>query len=315
MNKTALVMAETFRNVTGGLKTRFEPGDEDLIRSAWETARATFGPVIGWAFPSNTAVVSLTGRECALNCAHCGGHYLEVMLSAAQAVEAGKSGLRSSCLVSGGCTPDGRVPLVDNEDVLQDLYRAYGGRLNFHVGLVGPREAQLLERLSATVSFDLVGDDETVREVFGLDRRAEDYVASLRLLKRGVRVFVHICVGLRGGVLSGEYNALRMLKSVRSNLAGLVFIVFIPTRETRFFDRQPPPIPDVVRLMATARHLFPRTPIYLGCMRPGGSYRERLDPLALMAGVQRIVNPSPSALRLAAALGLSTETRRECCVL
>ncbi|HHY37736.1 MAG TPA: radical SAM protein [Clostridia bacterium] len=298
------------------LKTGFKAGDEDLIRSAWETARASFGWVLGRVLPSDTAVVSLTGESCALNCAHCGGHYLKGMLSAARAIESGRTGLRSSCLVSGGCTPDGRVPLIDNEEILRDLYDAYAGRLNFHVGLIGPKEAELLKRLSATVSFDLVGDDETVREVFGLNRTARDYVASLALLRSGVRVFVHICIGLRGGELSGEYDALRALQRLhQSSLAGLVFIVFIPTRGTRFSDRQPPPIPDVVRLIGTARHLFPKTPIYLGCMRPGGIYRKRLDMLAVMAGVQRIVNPFPSALQLATTLGLSLETRRECCVL
>jgi hypothetical protein len=60
---------------------------------------------------------------------------------------------------------------------------------------------------------------------------------------------------------------------------------------------------------------FARVPLYLGCMRPKGSYRDQLDPLAVRAGINVIVSPSRPARQTAAQLGLSARKMRECCVL
>ena len=42
----------------------------------WTARRAHFPDEITWSYPLTTAVLSLTGERCALDCAHCGGHYL-----------------------------------------------------------------------------------------------------------------------------------------------------------------------------------------------------------------------------------------------
>ena len=62
-----------------------------------------------------------------------------------------------------------------------------------------------------------------------------------------------------------------------------------------------------------ARLRFPTVPIHLGCMRPHGEYRERLDPLAVRAGVNVIVSPARTAVALARDLGLEVDRREECC--
>jgi uncharacterized radical SAM superfamily protein len=98
-------------------------------------------------------------------------------------------------------------------------------------------------------------------------------------------------------------------------LDGLVILVFVPTPHTRYADRQPPSPETVANLLAEARVRFPRVPLYLGCMRPKGSYRDRLDPLAVQAGVNVIVSPSRPARELAGELGLTIRQSRECCVL
>jgi uncharacterized radical SAM superfamily protein len=67
--------------------------------------------------------------------------------------------------------------------------------------------------------------------------------------------------------------------------------------------------------MLAARRKLPDTPIHLGCMRPGGRYRRELDPLAVRAGVNKIVNPAPAAVQLAAEFGLSVRWENECCVI
>ena len=94
-----------------------------------------------------------------------------------------------------------------------------------------------------------------------------------------------------------------------------MLLIFIPTLGTRYADRQPPPSSAVADLMAEARLRFPGVPLYLGCMRPKGHYRDTLDPLAVQAGVNVIVNPARPARQLAADLGLAAHKMRECCVL
>jgi hypothetical protein len=95
----------------------------------------------------------------------------------------------------------------------------------------------------------------------------------------------------------------------------LVLLVFIPTAGTRYADRKPPAPEVVADLLAEARLRFPGTPLYLGCMRPKGRYRDQLDPLAVRAGLNVIVSPARPARQLADDLGLAVRQTRECCVL
>jgi uncharacterized radical SAM superfamily protein len=313
---------------------RFDRGGRppgDLLAQAWEARRRDFPPVIRFDYPARTLAVSVTGRGCGLNCAHCGGHYLKAMTPIAEVVagaapagagvgsarnaSAGGASRRrppASYLISGGCDRAGRVPLDTCLPAIEAL-KATGARLNFHTGLVDEGGAKLAGRLADRVSFDMVGDDATIREVYGLGRTLDDYVAGYRALRRHARVMPHVCLGLRGGEWSGEENALRALE--REGLDGLVFIVFIPTPGTRYAGRKPPPADEVASFIAQARLHFSGLPIYLGCMRPGGAYRAALDPLALRAGVNAIVQPARTAVALASALGLTVERGEECCAL
>jgi uncharacterized radical SAM superfamily protein len=280
--------------------------DEKLAR-AWDVRRANFADEITWSYPLDTAVLSLTGRQCALDCAHCGGHYLGGMRPIWETEPDGST----SCLVSGGCDPSGRVPVLAHLDAVRDWRQ--GRIMNWHVGFVTEGEMQIIAPLVDMVSFDFVGDDETIREVYGLDRTVQDYVETYRLLRRFARTLPHITIGLRGGELGHELPALELLQDLGAD--GVVLLVFIPTPGTRYAGRTPPAPGPVADLMAEARVRFPDVPIYLGCMRPKGAYRNQLDPLAVRAGLNVVVSPSRPARVLAAELGLGTRTMRECCVL
>jgi len=157
-----------------------------------------------------------------------------------------------------------------------------------------------------------VGDNGTIREVYGLHYTVDDYVRTYIMLRRYARVVPHLTLGLRGGHFSGEYTALDILR--RLGLDTLVILVLIPTAGTRYAGCRPPVLEEVAGFLLEARQSLPDTPIYLGCMRPGGSYRRRLDELAVRAGVNKIVNPAVSAIRLAEGLGLSARWENECCV-
>jgi uncharacterized radical SAM superfamily protein/biotin synthase-related radical SAM superfamily protein len=285
---------------------------DSLLQQAWQTRQACFPPILGADNPRRTRSVSLTGTACALECAHCGRHYLKAMLPVAT-LSPDDPRLKgvSSLLVSGGCDAHGRVPITAHRAQIHAL-RA-GRRLNWHTGLVDKDEARALAGLADVVSFDLVGDDATIAEVYGLRASVEDYRAAYRLLLQHVPVVPHITIGLRGGKISGERTALDILRA--EGATAIVFLVLIPTIGTRYADRTPPPVREVARLLAEARLAFPHTPLLLGCMRPGGAYRQALDPLAVRAGINRIVKPARTALALARQLGLAIEAGEECCAL
>jgi len=280
---------------------------EQTLRRAWEVRRAHFPDEITWSWPLDTAVLSLTGPHCALDCAHCGGHYLKGMRPIWDAEPDGSR----SCLVSGGCDPSGRVPVLAH----LERVRAWreGRRMNWHVGLVSQVEMEVIAPLVDVVSFDFVGDEATIREVYGLEHGIEAYVETYRLLRTFARTLPHVTIGLRGGELGHERRAFELLRELGAD--GLVLLVFIPTPGTRYAHRQPPAVPAVAELLAEARLSFPDVPVYLGCMRPKGRYRDELDPLAVQAGVNVLVSPSRPARRLAGELGLAVREIRECCVL
>jgi len=280
---------------------------EQTLRRAWEVRRTHFPDEITWSWPLDTAVLSLTGSHCALDCAHCGGHYLRGMRPIWDAEPDGSR----SCLVSGGCDPTGRVPVLAH----LDRVRAWreGRTMNWHVGLVSEAEMETIAPLVDVISFDFVGDEDTIREVYGLEHGVETYVETYRLLRRYARTLPHVTIGLRGGELGHERRAFELLRELGAD--GLVLLVFIPTPGTRYADRQPPAVPAVAELVAEARLSFPDVPLYLGCMRPKGRYRDEIDPLAVRAGVNVLVSPSRPARRLAGELGLAVREMRECCVL
>ena len=163
------------------------------------------------------------------------------------------------------------------------------------------------------ISFDVVGDAETAREVYGLDVTLDDYVRTLEMLRRHVRVVPHLTIGLRGGRLSGERAALRALQS--QGLEALVLIILIPTPGTAYAGCAPPAVDQVAEIFVEARTMLPECRLILGCMRPHGRYRQAVDELAVRAGFNGIVNPARVAERTAGELGLEIAWGDECCAL
>jgi len=279
---------------------------------AWDVRARNFAPRILFTRPRRTVPISVTGTACALDCAHCGRHYLAHMVPVARALGDRRVRQATSLLISGGCDAAGRIPVREYLPVIREL--APGKRLNWHVGLIAEDDAAAIAPLVDTVSLDFVGDEATIREVYGLPATVSDYVATVRRLRAaGLRVMPHLTIGLRGGALGHEGPALDVLAELDPE--ALVFLVLIPTPGTRYADCSPPPVEDVADILAQARVRFPRTPLLLGCMRPGGDYRTPLDVLAVRAGINGIVNPAPAARRLAASLGLEAVPGDECCVL
>ena len=279
----------------------------ERVELAWSVRVAHFPMMIGFDYPVDTALISLSGDRCDLDCAHCGGHYLKHMRPIWDVGEVDAP----SYLISGGCDARGRVPVTSHLEEVAAL--RVGKVMNWHVGFIDREEIEAISPYVDLISFDLVGDADTAREVYGLDKTIQDYVDTYRLLKEYVRVVPHLTIGLRGGQISGEYEVLRALSGL--DVEELVLLVLIPTQGTRYADRQPPSIEAVTGVMTEARLLFPRTPINLGCMRPHGEYRSKLDVMAVRCGLNKVVSPARDAVKLAEQLGLEIVHTRECCAI
>lgn len=261
-------------------------------------------------WPRATRAVSVTGTACALGCAHCGGHYLAGMAGLERAEgELAADGAVRSLLVSGGCDAGGVVPLAREAGRLRRLKPRF--RLNAHPGLVDEAEAEAIAGWADVASLDFVADAATLQEVYGLSVFPDRYVAALRRLQARLPVVPHVVAGLRGGEIGPEYEALARLAEER--VQALVVLVLIPTPGTRYAGRKPPPVDGVAEFLTAARRSLPEARLILGCMRPGGRYREEVDEAAVEAGVDVLVQPVPSAQRIAEAKGRRIVRYDECC--
>lgn len=284
-----------------------------LLRGRVELARGireqNFPNKIYFSRPASTTVITMTGKECDLDCAHCGGKYLEHMTTVEEAESKIRSEGSTSCLISGGCTHHGKVDI----DVRSIESAIDGLKVNSHVGLISEEEMQKLATFVDCISFDFLVDDDTIREVYHLEKTGQDYINTYQMLRKYAKVMPHICIGLKGGEIKGEYQAIDTLVELGAD--GLVFIIFIPTKGTAYADRQPPALEEVVEVLTYAREKFPTVPIHLGCMRPTGRYRAEVDYFAVDAGINKLVNPTPPAVRRAEELGYEIVVERDCCVL
>lgn len=281
------------------------------LTAAWQIRQQNFANELFVARPQDTESISVTGAACALKCAHCGGHYLSKMTDLSELLKT-EDIQGTSCLISGGCDLSGKVQVINQLAKLSAIKGNH--RYNFHVGLLSEEEIRAVAPLADVISFDFLGDNLTIKETLKLNKTVEDYLACYRLLCQYCQsVAPHICIGLNGGKLRGEREALRLLAA--EGVEQLVFIVFIPTRGTEYAECQPPAIEEVKELLYEARMLLPEVPLTLGCMRPGGAYRRELDVAAVEAGINGLVQPAPAALTRAAELGLTIRESRECCVL
>ncbi len=291
-------------------------------QQAWDVRAERFPREIVFARPSSTITISVTGQQCALDCAHCGRHYLAGMKPVPHALEVVRERRPKSVLLSGGCDLAGRVPLGDWPRRVAES--APGVRVNCHAGLVSDTEAKEIAQWADVVSFDVTIDQRVISQVYGLRRSPEEYIASYTSLAKRVPTVPHVCIGLAGLSESSssssapEIGALEaVLSTVTSGAApmppAIVFIVFTPTPRTRMANA-PAPQPGLVRdIIAEARLMFPDTLLNLGCMRPGGAYRGVVDVMAIDTGVNLIVQPAPEAVEHARALGLAMVETDECC--
>jgi uncharacterized radical SAM superfamily protein len=269
--------------------------------------------------PNQFPTISVTGKDCALNCKHCSGKVLETMHPAKTPEKLFELGSKLKqngalgCLVSGGCLPDGSIPLKQFIPVLEKIKRELGLIVIVHTGIIDTATAEALANAGVDAALiDIIGSNETIKEIYNLNVTVEDYENSLKAFHKARLNFVpHVIAGIHNGKLRGELHALKMI--ARYKPSALVVIAFMPIRGTSMAEVKPPQPTDIARITATSRLMFPETPLSLGCMRPKGKHRAETDILALKAGANAIAFPSEEAIKYAENQGYSLSFSSYCC--
>jgi uncharacterized radical SAM superfamily protein len=301
-------------NIINALKT--DSTTKNAMLSAFARRIELFGADIEF-FNEPFTPISLTGTQCALKCKHCDSHYLHHMLDGSSGrlypealflARAGAHGI----LLSGGSAADGSVPTYLQEENILKIKKETNLKISAHTGIVDRSQADVLSNYLDMALVDVIGDDETIHDILGLDASAKDYENTLEYLTcAGIPLAPHIIVGLYNGELKGEFRALEMVRKFKPGV--VVIVVFIPTKGTALGGINPPKIESVVKVITKAREIFD-VPLSLSCVRPGGLYRSTLDMYAILSGINRIAVPSRKAYSISRELGLDIiEIPKMCC--
>lgn len=263
--------------------------------------------------------VSVTGNACALQCDHCQSKVLEGMISvrlgenlfdlASKLKASGSEGL----LVSGGSMKTGGVPLKRHLKHVRRIKEELDMTVVVHSGVVSPEMAQDLAQSGVdAVMLDIIGADETVRDVYHLPLTASDFDKSLEYLSQArLRIIPHIVIGLHYGQFLGERNALRMIASYPIDT--LILVVLTPLVGTPMENLPPPKTSEVIEFFEESRQSLPTNKINLGCARPMGDTKVELDKAAIELGLNGIAYPADGMIDYASQLGLEPQLYEWCC--
>jgi uncharacterized radical SAM superfamily protein len=263
---------------------------------------------------------SITGGACALNCDHCQKKILEPMIPAnnPQSLDQQVRDLimlqdLRGFLLSGGSNRRNEIRYERYYPVIEGLKRDFPDlKIAIHTALTDAASAARMEAAGIdTAMMDVIGAQETIREVYHLDRPVDDFEAALAALcTTRMEVVPHIVIGLHYGRVLGEANALDIV--ARHPIHSLVLVVVMP-----FYAKpgtfETPSAHDVGRIFLEARRRLADKPVLLGCARPAGMHKRITDAYAVMAGLDGIAFPADGAVAVAAALGRPFEQAHACC--
>ncbi len=263
---------------------------------------------------------SITAAACGLNCDHCQKKILEPMIPATNPAMLDEKvrqlintqGL-NGFLLSGGSNKRNEIAYGRYMPVVEKLKRDFPElKVAVHSALLDEARAREMESAGVdTVMMDVIGAEETIRQVYKLDRPVEDFEATLAALcSTSMEVTPHIVVGLHYGQILGEANALDIVS--RYDVTALVLVVIMP------FYAKPgtfatPDTDDVGRIFFDARERLPDKQVLLGCARPPGMHKRVTDAYAIMAGLDGIAFPADGAVSVAHTIGRPFEQAHSCC--
>ncbi|MGB5492156.1 MAG: radical SAM protein [Woeseiaceae bacterium] len=263
---------------------------------------------------------SITAGACGLNCDHCQKKILEPMIPATNPAMLDEKvrhlietqGL-NGFLLSGGSNKKNEIAYGRYLPTVEKLKHDYPQlRVAVHSALLDEQRARDMEAAGVdTVMMDVIGANETIRDVYKLNRPVEDFETTLAALcTTQMEVTPHIVIGLHYGQILGEENALDIVS--RYDVTALVLVVIMP------FYAKPgtfvtPETTDVGRIFLEARERLPDKQVLLGCARPPGMHKRVTDAYAIMAGLDGIAFPADGAVSVAHTIGRSFEQAHSCC--
>ena len=263
---------------------------------------------------------SITAGECGLNCDHCQKKILEPMIPATNPAMLDDKVRHlidtqqlSGFLLSGGSNRKNEINYSRYMPVIEGLKRDFPQlKVAVHTALLDESRAREMESAGVdTVMMDVIGAQETIEQVYKLQRPVEDFEKTLAALcATSMEVTPHIVVGLHYGQILGEANALDMVS--RYDVNALVLVVIMP-----FYARpgtfETPATSDVGEIFYEARERLPEQQVLLGCARPPGMHKRVTDAYAIMAGLDGIAFPAEGAVSVAHSIGRPFEQAHSCC--
>lgn len=263
---------------------------------------------------------SITAGACALDCDHCQAKILEPMIPATNPEMLDRKvrdlillqGLQGF-LLSGGSNRRNEIRYERFYPVIEGLKRDHPGlKIAIHTALTDEAGARRMEAAGVdTAMMDVIGSDDTIRQVYHLDRPVEDFEATLAALTATkMQISPHIVVGLHYGEIRGEARALDMVARYPVNALVLVVIMPFYARPGTF---KTPATADVGRIFLEARTRLADKQVLLGCARPPGMHKRVTDAYAVMAGLDGIAFPTEGAVGVARAIGREWHQEHACC--
>jgi len=263
---------------------------------------------------------SITAAGCALMCDHCEAKILEPMIPAIKPEMLDRKVRHlietedlNGFLLSGGSNKRNEINYSRFYPVIEKLKRDFPQlRVAIHTALTDHAGAKEMEAAGVDVAMlDIIGAEETIREVYHLDRPVDDFEATVEALcATSMQISPHIVIGLHYGRILGEENALDILS--RHDTKALVLVVIMP------FYAKPgtfvtPDTKDVGRIFLESRRRLPDRQVLLGCARPPGMHKRVTDAYAVMAGLDGIAFPADGAVAVADLVGRPFHQAHACC--
>lgn len=316
----ALEDAEFDAGLVAEMEARADRGRGRVVKFSTPTFKEYDSSEVKGCGKNSFPAFSITGGACALDCDHCQAKILEPMIPALHAEDLDRKvrdlirtqGLQGF-LLSGGSNRRNEIRYDRFYPVIEGLKRDFPDlKIAIHTALTDEPGARRMESAGVdTAMMDVIGHEDTIRQVYHLDRPVEDFEATLAALTAtGMEISPHIVIGLHYGRVLGEARALEMV--ARYPVKALVLVVIMPfyARPGTFVT---PDTAEVGRIFLTARETLGDRDVLLGCARPGGMHKRVTDAYAVMAGLDGIAFPAEGALGVAAVTGRKWHQEHACC--
>ena len=289
--------------------------------------------------PNSFLNISLTGHKCDLLCKHCKGILLKDMLDLndhgasfnydkfnynknsdnriLNILDGFSEGKVGGVLLSGGFTKNGNLPL-DGQiyKEIKEVKSKFGSgmKIFIHLGFVdGDTAASLKDSNIDGVLVNIIPDKNAIENVYNLKGfNKDDYYTTIEILKNaGLKVSPHIIIGISGGRIMGEFEAIDEIS--RIGVDSIVFVLLKKISNQVNLNSSEVKTTEILDLFNYAEKLMPATPKVLGCARPVSLESSNLEVTLLKNGLSTIAFPSEEAIEFVINNNLKYKFIEQCC--